>query len=561
MATVVENIIKVVDESSQKLDRIERSAGRADKTIDGLTSKLKKLAPPLAAAFGLMASVRGARDYVKQIERIQVLTGMGASNITGMQHAMRSAGLQGSEMESVFANMAANQAEFTGGMRGAIEASKRLGVDLDKGPRQQLIEMARLVEQGKLGTAGVAEMTRASGPALANLMDMLRQGSTRLTATIEEGQKKNKHINDETLTTFKKFDAMMARVKSAWMRISTIVLSKLLPGITKGGLNFERIIDGWAEGAAKVGSVIASVGGFLAKHGTLLGVLVKSLLIMKAGKMIGGFFLNQANNVSAMFGAMTKKTDGVNKGFGKMIGKLGGVAQGLGIFYVALRGLANWVDEQQEKGIQAKVDVTTVRGLAPEAEAAAKKIAARGAVDLVGQKDIRNITRKQITAGVLTGMIGVRTTVDREGKKTQELFVKRAKVAERFLAAGEGGFRERSRKAMKESFLFIKNTELLLKIAKKDASILSNEAVKRLKLTKEIERRGLGPKAPGAITPGERPGKGDINMNFPNARFDIRQEFAEGFDPDRIAAVFANELSDVGERRLQSGLAPIFTVR
>lgn len=560
MATVVENIIKVTDESSQKLERIERSAGRTGKTVDGLASKLAKLAAPLAAAFGLARSVTGAKEYVAQIERIQALTNMSANNIAGMTHAMKISNLQGTDMEMIFENMAVKQAEFAKGMAGAVEQSRRLGVDLRQGPQQQLIEMARLVEQGKLGTAGVREMTQASGPALVGLMDLLRKGSKDVTSLLEEGRQKNRHITDDTVKSFKQFDTMMTKVKLAWVRISTIVLNKLMPGITKGGLKFEKIIDGWAEGAAKVGSVIASVGGFLAKHGTLLGVLVKSLLIMKAGKMIGGFFMNQANNVSAMFGAMTKKTDGVNKGFGKMIGKLGGAAQGLGIFYVALRGLANWVDEQQEKGIQAKVDLTTVRGLAPEAAAAAKKIAARGAgEDLVGQKDIRNITRKQITAGVLTGMIGVKTTIDREGQKTQELFVKRAKVAERFLAAG--GSPAAAMRAMKEAERFAKNTETLLRVANKDASILGNETVKRLNLTKEIERRGLGPKAPGAMAPGERPGKGDINMNFPNARFDIRQDFAEGFDPDRIAAVFANELSDVGERRLKSGLDPIFTVR
>jgi hypothetical protein len=48
------------------------------------------------------------------------------------------------------------------------------------------------------------------------------------------------------------------------------------------------------------------------------------------------------------------------------------------------------------------------------------------------------------------------------------------------------------------------------------------------------------------------------DFDFRGSKFDIKQEFAEGFDPDRIAAVFSNDLAKLGERRLQSGLSPIF---
>ena len=51
------------------------------------------------------------------------------------------------------------------------------------------------------------------------------------------------------------------------------------------------------------------------------------------------------------------------------------------------------------------------------------------------------------------------------------------------------------------------------------------------------------------------------NMDFRGSRFDIEQRFAEGFDPDRIATAFSNDLALLGERRLQSGFAPLFSVR
>jgi hypothetical protein len=51
------------------------------------------------------------------------------------------------------------------------------------------------------------------------------------------------------------------------------------------------------------------------------------------------------------------------------------------------------------------------------------------------------------------------------------------------------------------------------------------------------------------------------NFDFRNSRFDIKQEFAEGFDPDRVAAAFANDLASLGERKTQSGFAPLLAVR
>jgi hypothetical protein len=50
------------------------------------------------------------------------------------------------------------------------------------------------------------------------------------------------------------------------------------------------------------------------------------------------------------------------------------------------------------------------------------------------------------------------------------------------------------------------------------------------------------------------------NCDFRGSRFDITQKFAEGFDPDRIAVAFTNDLAALGERRLQSGFSPLFTV-
>jgi hypothetical protein len=51
------------------------------------------------------------------------------------------------------------------------------------------------------------------------------------------------------------------------------------------------------------------------------------------------------------------------------------------------------------------------------------------------------------------------------------------------------------------------------------------------------------------------------NFDFRGSRFDITQNFAEGFDPDRIAVAFSSDLAGLAETKSQSGFAPLYSVR
>lgn len=65
-------------------------------------------------------------------------------------------------------------------------------------------------------------------------------------------------------------------------------------------------------------------------------------------------------------------------------------------------------------------------------------------------------------------------------------------------------------------------------------------------------------KAAAAKSPGGRGGA--TTFDFRGSRFDVRQAFADGFDPDRVAAAFTSDLAALGERRVQSTFAPLFSV-
>jgi hypothetical protein len=60
---------------------------------------------------------------------------------------------------------------------------------------------------------------------------------------------------------------------------------------------------------------------------------------------------------------------------------------------------------------------------------------------------------------------------------------------------------------------------------------------------------------------GARGGGGRAKNDFRFSRFEITQKFEEGFDPDRIAIAFSQDLGRIAEQRIQSGFEPIFAVR
>jgi hypothetical protein len=99
-----------------------------------------------------------------------------------------------------------------------------------------------------------------------------------------------------------------------------------------------------------------------------------------------------------------------------------------------------------------------------------------------------------------------------------------------------------------------------MKAMTQPVTALGDAAIEAARLTREAtaKQRADAVAARARAVPGER---GGMNMNFPNARFDITQKFEEGFDPDRIAVAFANDLAALGERKLQSGFAPLYAVR
>lgn len=52
-----------------------------------------------------------------------------------------------------------------------------------------------------------------------------------------------------------------------------------------------------------------------------------------------------------------------------------------------------------------------------------------------------------------------------------------------------------------------------------------------------------------------------VNQDFRGSHIHLHNHFSPGYDPDRIAVSFTNRIGEMGRRRLQSNLGPLFSVR
>lgn len=95
--------------------------------------------------------------------------------------------------------------------------------------------------------------------------------------------------------------------------------------------------------------------------------------------------------------------------------------------------------------------------------------------------------------------------------------------------------------------------------------IAERDRVRKAKGWKAIEKQAKVAEGAEAAMPewfkGWKPEKVENNFDFRGSKFDIKQEFAQGFDPGRVSVAFTHDLATLGERSIQSGFAPLYTVR
>lgn len=612
--------LRAIDHASAIVGNIGRVVGKLGLSLDNITRKTAGIVSRyggIGAALSLGASVASAKRYYDQIVRIRNVAGGAANEIAGIRYAMVQAGVSAQDFENAYVTMAKKGGEMNAHMLGAQRLSRRMGVDFRQGPLDAMIKLADQVKSGKVG---YKELNALLGETGLRMRSFLKQGGPIVAKAIEQARKKMGHVNEETLMQYIQLQQEVGKVKQAWQRMVVIVGTKLMPILTKMMDGLASRIDSWANSAAKFGqflvdhmdtvvSLAKTFGKIMAANYVLMQLTGEGLtgqmgkLVRKAGagkKTAGAGFLPGALVQGMQAGGLQGKAAG---GIMKMMGKgKGGNAIGrilLMFFKGALKLLPIVKVLLKLTGIALivtaiihgiKMALSNVRGLKDMIVGIFKKIG-RHLRDIGAT--FSSIFSKKSPIGKFLMYIGTAVSLAFAGLMTLvKTFMRYVSVAVGMIAAiidrpslafdpklawktarGEINVRRIERAgggdiAQYQDTVFklgagegaltagqLKAAKVAIKKVNKfsdEFGMADNMKMFMKSLKGRIAATSTGP-------PDDRPG---TIQDFRGSHFDITQKFAEGFDPDRIAAAFADDLSMFGERSVEAtGTLPLGVVR
>jgi hypothetical protein len=561
----------VNDKVTPKLSRMERAVGRLDRSVGNMSNRFVGTVGAVAGVAGILglgSAIRGAQQYISHLDKISNLSGMSAQKAGGISNALQGAGVQAGAVENIFTKLSKRGAQLGEGQKGLIKQAKGYGVELEKGPARALLDMSKQLEKGRLTTGGLQRLLSLSGDDAADLSAALKQGPEALQRGIDDATKKNAAFTEEGMEGMQRFHNSIARIKIAFGRGFGEVLIKLAPHLEKLADKMEKSVDKWAASAGKFGD-------FLVKHmDTIIAkakifatiMLVNAALQKTTGVGIVGTAGRVSRGARAAAGGVGAVAQAVSMGAGK--GALITMAQS------ALGVVSKIVSSFLKLGPVVAIVIAVVKALGENFNGITTRLRETfggvfNTLVRIGGK-IMSFFGDDGPLGKLMGGIGYAflETVDKIGQMMGFILSMVEKIIDLipdvFKSVGDVAGRWKEAEAYKE-----KISSSLRKRGVAEAEFVGRmagataEAERFMKTGKWITE--LAPAAAmatpkGALEKLEHKKDGDKNFDFRGSRFDIKQAFAEGFDPDRIAVAFANDIATLGERKLQSGFAPLFGI-
>jgi hypothetical protein len=550
--------IKVVDQVSGPMARISGAVSKVSQGFNKLSSGFLSITGIGAAAVGalsLKGIVESTNEHMRAVKRVAAVTGEAAETADGLLEAFSQVGVEGGEAERILMMMSRTGAKMSDtmmntamGVKSTAARMRELGIDTTRGPYKAMLGLSSAVQRGKIDAT---QMSRLMGirPAVAlDFMELLERGPDAIKKTMNEMKKDGTAVTAQNIAAFQKFDDLKNEVLTGWKRIQIVVGKELYPVITQLLQNVKDKIPGWIEGAKKFGTFLkdnleSAIG--LAK--TLGKVMMANAMIMRATSLAG-------------------------MGGGQGVG-IGGVAKAI---YGKGFGGSRVLGEQmlrRASGVPIGPLTSGVSGLAPALGVLGRIVPMLLRLSVVGVGIMLVVGAFQSIKQNLMGVASWLGEIWERLRATFAVFgrlfhdsspiVKFFKLALPVLIGG--------------LMLAVENiVNMVTKIARFIGEIIDNPAAilspietwKRVSAGVERETRAeilraqkqkVADDLAETKAQGQRPGA--PNFDFRGSRFAITQTFAEGFDPDRIAVAFANDLATLGERKLQSGFSPMFAVR
>lgn len=602
---LVEQTVRLQDQASGPLMKM---AGAADNLYGGIL-KVVGAGAALGGALSLHEAWASTERYIKNLKEVRDLTGATATETDFLFSSARKAGVEYEQMKGVMfqlsrrgAMLEQTMATTNGRVPGLAKKFKNLGVDMTKGPVLALENMAAAVKKGQLDTGELMSQFRIPQGAVNDFKQFLDQLDPKKLKAVRAGGVQGL-VQEKDVDAFDAMEGASHRINDAWNRIKVLFLSRFMPILAKTG---ERFADGFEAAIPRV----LSFAQMLADHmdeivlgaKTFVAVMTtkKLLDLLGPGGAIGGLLAQAAGGggVStllkapmAMIGGLLSQVGAIVAAFAAALPFLLAIAAAVAVVHLGYKRITQSVDGTFER-IKQSFDLLQARwdNLTTSLGALWTAVADIFGVDgslmeflgKVGQVSFEGLVTGldfflhvlRTAGGYVTEVMEVMGPDIRKGIDMISTFlgglVKDAVagfgimkdsardlynwIAGSWFGKRLGLTRMGEGPAFEFDMGWLKGTgDLWMKHWRKTDAEDKASAAKLTALRHLEEARGTtGPEAPNKAPPKQ-------NFDFRGSRFDITQNFAEGFDPDRIAVAFSDDLARMSEKRVQSSYQPIFT--
>ncbi len=540
------------------LGKIAAGAGRINAAFNKASMLLGNVASvggTVAAAFSFERIISSTKEHLGMVKRISDLTRTDVKTADALVETFEEVGLRSEDAERIMLGMSRRASMMDMGMQrfgrtvgGTRSLFQSLGVDVRKGIEPALVRMSALYKKGRVDVAQIGIAFGVPRMQALRMVELLEKGPEHIKEMISEARKFA--IGETTMQQYQRMESASNRARTAMTRMQVMIGAELMPVIAELMEDASKRIRSWLPDVKKFAVFLRDnlhmALDILIKIGKVM--LANYALMRMTGTGLAGWAgrgLKFATGGMGGAGGMASRVLSTAVGFGMAPGAAGGMMPAMTIIMRVMSVIGRF----SIIGIAALVAWKAFEAIKTNA---------------LGVRDHLLFFWKRLQAHfavIFKLFSGVAKLFADDGDIGKFFTYTIVKAIEGLITAVDGIMM-----LITTIIVFFKNAFSSAKgyvyamahpvDALGDAAIQAAKMHRDAMKAQEAERRAAA--AARRETPGER---APNHYDFRNSRFDITQKFEEGFDPDRIALAFSNDLANLGEKRLQSGFSPLFSVR
>lgn len=584
-------VIAGADAAAAKIGQVASAAGRAAISLRSIGAAAAGAATRVAHAFhgitevaaaaGGIAGIWQIAEAVRDVDhlyqavmRVKDMTGIAAEHAHAMFDMFELSGVQMESAERIITSMTRQGEKLEDGMAGVggqaqrmHQMMARLGISIKAGPEDRLFAMAKAAKAGKLDIAQLISTFAIPRSQASAMMSMLKQGPDKLRAIQQDTMKGADAIDDRTLESYRSMLQIRRELKDAWGDLIGTFYKHLIPVITEA---LKSIKHGFEE----IQPIATQIGTFLSTHMQMVVSLAKTWLALSIANRAVNMF---SENKLGLFGRGQQL-------FGAAKGAITGRAAKVGAMdYFEARALnpGAGMFSKAGGGMLSSISAGLGRTFSSLGSSAASLI------PRLGQMAVSMGPVGLVIVAIVVAIIGayyvLKNNILGLGDKLKSAFGGVLKELSESFSRIKGALKELwdALKPIVQVLLTVVGTvvvsslyqfaialQVLLKVINFVIDVMmQSPAMKMIRWIGDKWKEMAGTDgideikdavSAGGVGTGDAP---KVNMDFRGSKFEITNNFPPGIDGGRVAVAFGDELAKLGERRLDSGVRPLYSYR